>query len=118
MIMIKIEDKNSDFAKRLDNILMFNEIKFSDNLIFERVMKICIRKNIITEYDKENNTKQFLWLKDLIEMKVDAMNLLDCEDREIQTFEQALNLNKNKELFVVEKIAEKIVEAIPNYLKR
>ncbi|HGO5292929.1 TPA: hypothetical protein ACK210_002622 [Photobacterium damselae subsp. damselae] len=116
--MIKIESKNSDFVKKLDKNLMLNEIKFSDNLIFERVIKLCIRKNIIKKHDKENNTKQFLWLKDLIEMKIDAMNILDCDDREIQNFEQALNLNKNKELFVVDKISEKIIEAIPNYIKR
>ncbi len=118
MVINKKEYSNKDFERRLENKLILNEIKNSDNLIYERVIDLCIRKNIITGYDKDNVTSNFTWLKKVIEMKIDAMNLLDSDNLEIHTHEQALNLTKSKELFVIEKISEKIIDGIPAYIKR
>ncbi|TNZ95745.1 hypothetical protein [Vibrio parahaemolyticus] len=116
--MNRKERENKDLKSRIENKLILNEIKNSNELIYERVIEFCIKKNIITSFDKDNLTSDFIWLKKVIKMKIDAMNLLDGDNLEIHTYEQALNLTKSKEFFVIEKIAEKIIDGIPAYIKR
>lgn len=116
--MNRKEYVNKDFESRLENKLILNEIENSNGLIYDRVIELCIKKNIITIGDRDNVTSDFIWLKKVIMMKIDAMNLLDGDNLEIHTHEEALNLTKSKELFVIEKIAEKIIDGIPDYIKK
>ncbi len=89
-----------------------------DELVFDKVIRLCKNANVINGNDIERKSLRYLWLKTVIEIHLSALRItsqIDVDEDVKYDFEYFFKFSDEISKMIAESVASRLLNSLPEY---